>query len=194
MTLDQWLNETWPRFLEALVVASAMVLLLRLTRNWLGRALNRGRVERGTQILVMRSVSIGIVVVGLVVVLGIVGVQPAALVTIVGAVGLALSLAVQDILKNFFSGIYLLLERPFRVGDVIKVKDQGGSVEHIGVRTTTLRTPENVLVLVPNAIVFAEIVSNQTYARPAVPPEAQTGEAATGATAPGEGQPASGPR
>ena len=84
---------------------------------------------------------------------------------VIGAVGLAFSLAMQDILKNFFSGVYLLLERPFRVGDTIKVKDQEGVVENIGVRTTTLRTVHNVRVMVPNAMIFAEIVANQSEAR-----------------------------
>src|ERR671927_200863 len=98
-------------------------------------------------------------------VLGVLGVSAAGLVTVFGAVGLAFSLAMQDILKNFFSGIYLLLERPFRVGDTIRVKDQQGVVENIGVRTTSLRTPENVYVLVPNMIVFAEVVANRSHAQ-----------------------------
>ena len=99
-----------------------------------------------------------------------VGVNPAGLLAVAGAVGLAFSLAIQDILKNFFSGVYLLLERPFRVGDTIRVKEQIGVVENIGVRTTQLRTTENVQVLVPNATVFGEVVSNHTYARPVEAP------------------------
>ena len=100
------------------------------------------------------------------IVLGILGVNSTGLVTVAGAVGLAFSLAIQDILKNFFSGVYLLLERPFRVGDTIRVKEHQGVVENIGVRTTELRTPENVQVLVPNAVVFAEVVTNHSHARP----------------------------
>src|SRR5207244_8363587 len=111
-----------------------------------------------------RGLSVAVVVVGTLVVLGILGANPTGVVTVVGAVGLAFSLAIQDILKNFFSGVYLLLERPFRVGDTIRVKDQEGVVENIGVRTTELRTSENVQVLVPNAVVFAEVVTNHTHA------------------------------
>ncbi|MBV9581689.1 MAG: mechanosensitive ion channel [Chloroflexi bacterium] len=111
------------------------------------------------------------IVVTALVVLGILGVNPTGLVAVLGAVTLAFSLAVQDILKNFFSGVYLLLERPFRVGDTIRVKDQTGVVENIGVRTTQLRTVDNVQVLVPNATVFGEIVSNQTFVRPPTPDE-----------------------
>jgi small conductance mechanosensitive channel len=164
MLVSQWVD-----LLRAIGVVIAAIALRRLALNWTGSAMRRARVDTGTQILVKRGISVAVVVVTILAVLGILGVNPTGLVTILGAVGLAFSLALQDILKNFFSGVYLLLERPFRVGDTIRVKEQEGVVENIGVRTTMLRTPNNVQVLVPNAIVFAEVVANHSQARPGVP-------------------------
>jgi small-conductance mechanosensitive channel len=161
------LAASWPDAVRAVVVVVCTLVVLRVALDWTGRAMRRARVDTGTQILVRRCIGAVIIVVGGLWVLGTLGISPAALVTIAGAVGLAFSLALQDILKNFFSGIYLLLERPFRVGDLIKVKEQEGRVENIGVRTTALRTAENVQILVPNAVVFAEVVANRSYARPA---------------------------
>ncbi len=169
LNFGQWLTSQWPLALQAVLVLVVTWIALRLATNWTGRAMRRARVDTGTQILVRRGLGVAIVVVGFLVVLATLGAPPASLVTIVGAVGLAFSLAIQDILKNFFSGVYLLLERPFRVGDTIRVKDQEGTVENIGVRTTTLRTPENVQILVPNAVIFAEIVANRSHAREPVP-------------------------
>ncbi len=154
---------------QALLVLVVAFISGRLALNWTGRAMRRARVDLGTQILVKRALLVIWLIVTLLVVLGILGVNPAGLLAVAGAVGLAFSLAIQDILKNFFSGVYLLLERPFRVGDTIRVKDQLGVVENIGVRTTLLRTADNVQVLVPNATVFGEVVTNHTYARPAEP-------------------------
>ncbi|MBV9171819.1 MAG: mechanosensitive ion channel [Chloroflexi bacterium] len=164
LVLTQWIN-----WLNALVTVVVAVIVRRIALNWSGSAMRRARVDTGTQILVKRGLTIAFVVVTGATVLGILGVSPAALVTLLGAVGLAFSLAMQDILKNFFSGVYLLLERPFRVGDSISVKDQHGIVENIGVRTTRLRTPDNVLVLVPNMVVFAEVVAKRSHAAPGVP-------------------------
>ena len=165
MTLDQLRDllgaNGWAEA-QALLVLVGSLAALRLTLNWSGGAMRRARVDRGTQILVQRALIVSWLVVTLLWVLSILGVNPTGLVAIAGAVGLAFSLAIQDILKNFFSGIYLLLERPFRVGDTIRVRDQVGVVENIGVRTTQLRTAENVQVLVPNATVFGEIVTNHT--------------------------------
>ena len=86
--------------------------------------------------------------------------------TTFGVFGLALSLAAQDILKSFFAGLYLLFERPFLIGDEVQVKEHIGRVESVGFRATTIRTEDNVLVVVPNAIVFAEVVSNRSRRGP----------------------------
>jgi small-conductance mechanosensitive channel len=155
----------WVQFLRAVLVLMAAFVGHRLTLNWTASAMRRGRIDTGTQILIKRGISGAYFVVTMLIVLGILGVN---------ATGLAFSLAIQDILKNFFSGLYLLLERPFRVGDTIKVKDQQGIVENIGVRTTVLRTPENVQVLVPNAVLFVEVVTNHSHER--IDPSASDGQ------------------
>src|SRR5438105_223855 len=170
---------------QAFLVIIFSFVGVRLALNWTGSAMRRARVDLGTQILVKRGLLIAWLIVTLLVVLGILGVNPAGLLAIAGAVGLAFSLAIQDILKNFFSGVYLLLERPFRVGDTIRVKDQQGVVENIGVRTTELRTADNVQVLVPNAVVFAEVVTNHTHAItvPAATTDDADGQSAAGGSA-----------
>jgi small-conductance mechanosensitive channel len=176
LSVQEWAASNWPNLLQALAFALATLIALSIIQRWSGSAMRRARIDTGTQILVRRFLSAGIVVSGILIVLGTLGASPAGLVTVVGAVGLAFSLAIQDILKNFFAGVYLLLERPFRVGDRVKVKDQEGTVENIGVRTTTLRTAENVQVLVPNALIFSEIVANQSQMRE-ITPAASDGQA-----------------
>ena len=181
----------WGPIVQALLLAVIGWVVLRLSLNWSVRAMRRGRIDTGTQILVKRALAVAIVILIVLMILGSLGINPAALVAVAGAVGLAFSLAIQDILKNFFNGVYILLERPFRVGDTIRVKEQQGVVENIGVRTTVLRTPNDVQVLVPNAVVFSEVVTNHTNAKPVqnlsqlgpedgAPPDA----VATGSTSP----------
>ena len=179
--LQRQLGATWLQALNAVIVVIVALVGHRLALNWTGRAMRRARVDTGTQILVKRAMSAAFFTVTLLIVLGILGFNSTGLLTLAGAVGLAFSLAIQDILKNFFSGVYLLLERPFRVGDTIRVKDQQGVVENIGVRTTELRSLDNVQILVPNAVVFAEVVTNHTNAVvPAVTVPESDGQAATG--------------
>jgi small conductance mechanosensitive channel len=154
---------------QAILFLIASVVGLRLALNWSTRAMRRAHIEMGTQILIKRALVVGWIVVTVLWVLGILGVNPAGLVAVAGTFAVAFSLAIQDILKNIFTGVYLLLERPFKVGDTIRVKDQTGVVENIGLRTTQLRTNDNIQVMVPNATVFGEVVANHTYQRPSNP-------------------------
>jgi len=149
------------------LVVLLTLLLARTARGWTLRALGRSRADRSTQLLIGRVVFIAILTFGLLTALGVLGVPWATVVALGSVLGLAASLAMQDVLKNFVAGVYLLVERPFRIGEWIKVKDFVGSVETIDVRTTTLRTAEGNAVLVPNAILFAEIILNRGATPPA---------------------------
>jgi small conductance mechanosensitive channel len=80
----------------------------------------------------------------------------------VGIIGLALGFAFQDIAANFISGIIIVLQRPFTVGDVIKTNDYFGTIERISLRTTDLRQTTGELVRVPNRKVFENALINFT--------------------------------
>lgn len=74
--------------------------------------------------------------------------------------GLAVGFAAQDVLKNIFGGILIILDRPFQVGDKIQVGSHYGEVINIGLRTVRLVTPDDSLVSVPNAEIVNQSVSN----------------------------------
>ncbi len=79
-----------------------------------------------------------------------------------GIGGLAVALAAQDTLKNFFGSIMIMLDKPFIVGQVVKVEDYHGTVEKIGFRSTRIRTLEGNLVTIPNEKVAVGNVNNIT--------------------------------
>jgi small conductance mechanosensitive channel len=77
-------------------------------------------------------------------------------------IGLSISLALQDVLRNLFAGFYMLIERPFMLGDVIEVSGTKGAVESIELRLTVLTTLDGLRVTVPNATVFTAVVTNRS--------------------------------
>jgi small-conductance mechanosensitive channel len=79
-----------------------------------------------------------------------------------GAIAIAIGFGSQDIANNFMSGIILLAEQPIRVGDVVTVDDVQGTVQHIGPRSTRIRTDSNHELVVPNSKILSDKVTNLT--------------------------------
>ena len=88
------------------------------------------------------------------------GIQTTSFVALLGAAGLAIGLALQGSLSNFAAGFLMILFRPFKVGDYIEAAGTAGTVEEIQIFTTALRTPDNKLVIVPNAKLTADNIVN----------------------------------
>ncbi len=92
--------------------------------------------------------------------LGLFGIQTTSVIAVLGAAGLAVGLALQGTLTNFASGVMLLIFRPFRMGDFVEVAGVAGSVAEIGLFSTTLNTPDNVRIIVPNSSVYGTTIKN----------------------------------
>ncbi|MBT4964180.1 MAG: mechanosensitive ion channel [Francisellaceae bacterium] len=85
-----------------------------------------------------------------------------------GAVVIGVGFGSQSIVNNFMSGLILLAEQPIRIGDVIEIDDLKGVVEHLGARSTRIRTMYNTCVIVPNSMVLSQRVVNFTLVERAV--------------------------
>jgi small conductance mechanosensitive channel len=96
----------------------------------------------------------------LIAVLGLFGIQTASLIAVLGAAGLAVGLALQGTLSHFASGVMLLVFRPFRPGDYVEGGSTAGTVQQIGLFSTTLHTPDNVKVIVPNSGIWGDVIKN----------------------------------
>lgn len=101
-----------------------------------------------------------VVIIGVVVVLENFGVQVTGLLAGLGLGGIAIALAAQDTLSNFFGSLAVLTERPFRAGDLIKIGEIEGTVEEVGLRSTRVRTAGDSMVTVPNSTLAKASVDN----------------------------------
>jgi len=88
------------------------------------------------------------------------GVQTTSFVAVIGAAGLAIGLALQGSLANFAAGFLMVIFRPFKVGDFIEGAGTAGIVEEIQVFTTQLRTPDNKTIIIPNAKLTGDNITN----------------------------------
>ena len=138
--------------------------MARGVRRGVERTLRRTDAERHVVVVVATLAYYAAAAVGLVVALSIGGVNLGVLIGSLGLATVALGFALQDIVSNFTAGIVLLLEHPFTEGDHIAIPDAEGEVEEIRVRATRLRAPDGQLVIVPNKLLFTQVLTNGSAA------------------------------
>jgi small-conductance mechanosensitive channel len=149
-----------PRLTSALILVAVTLAGARIAQRIVVRAMDAAHADLSLQRLGGRGAYIVTLLVGAVVVLGIWGVPLAVPGASLAVLTLALSLALQDVLRNLFAGVYLLIERPFLIGDEITVAEYSGRIEDIQLRVTSLRAADGQRVLLPNALLFTSAVTD----------------------------------
>lgn len=153
-----------PRKLDAESIISATVVFVGfylaslLVKKVAEKFFLARKIDEALARFLIRATRISLVALGLVTALGTLGVDVSAIVAGLGLTGLALGIALKDVVSNAVSGVMLLLFRPFRHKDLIKVGEFEGMVCDIDLRYTHLRTT-NKVIFVPNSLMFAQAVS-----------------------------------
>jgi small-conductance mechanosensitive channel len=122
----------------------------------------RTRLTRGLSYAVSSLLNYIVLTLGFLLALGALGLDLTKLTILAGAFGVGLGFGLQSVVNNFVSGLLLLFERPIHVGDVIEIDDLLGEVTRIGIRASTVRTVQGAEMIVPNAQLVAERVTNWT--------------------------------
>jgi small conductance mechanosensitive channel len=149
-------------FLQGLTVFVIVLAIGRVSRRLVVRTIDRTSAVDELRTLVNNVFMMVTLLVAVLAGLTASGLNINVLLTFGGLASLAIGLAFQDLLRNILAGIFLLIERPFRIGDWIIVGDQAGSVQTIQLRTTALRTADGRLAILPNLAAFSGTVVNAT--------------------------------
>ena len=145
---------------RAAIVAIGFYVAWMLATGLLLQTLARYGLDRSIEQLLRNLVGVVIVAFGVITVLSQFGFDILSVIAGLGIVGLAVGFAAQSTLANFIAGITLLLERPFQIGDWVEINGQTGKVMEIALRTTRLRTRDNIYTVIPNSSVAeADIVN-----------------------------------
>jgi small conductance mechanosensitive channel len=149
--------EKTPMFIGALIIAILSYALAGVAKRAIMRSLSEHNTDDQIAILVGRATYGGVLVIGFTIALKMIGID---ITSIVGLFGLGFSFAMQDVIKNFVAGALLVVQKPFRIGDVIKVNEFFGKVESIDSRSTNIKTFDGQRVIIPNADMFSHSVTN----------------------------------
>lgn len=147
-----------------LVLAGIIFLIgkwvAKITQNALEAILRKRSVDEVLVDFLGTIVYAMVIVAAIVAAFDQVGIPATSFIAIIGAAGLAIGLALKDSLSNFASGVMLVLFRPFTKGDFIDAGGITGTVDEIRLVSTTLTTPDNKLVTVPNAMIYTSAIIN----------------------------------
>lgn len=152
-----------------LILQAALLLYLTFSISWFLRAFleaevfPRRQMERGFGEAVKRLCHYVIVFIGFMIALGVVGIDLTNLAVMTGALGIGIGFGLQNIVNNFVSGLMLLFERPFEVGDVVVIGQDMGTVRSIGLRSTVIQTVDRADLIVPNSQFISGMVTNWTH-------------------------------
>ncbi len=145
--------------------------LIGLLDEWYReRSIRMGREEEFAPIITMlaRVSRVVLVIVGITILLSHFGLNVTVCAASLGLGGLAISLGARDTIADAIAGFIILVDRPFRIGDRVKIQGDGswGDVVEIGLRTTRIRTLDNRMVIVPNSLIGQNQVVNYSYPDP----------------------------
>lgn len=149
--------------LSAIVIFLVCSVVIRIVSRIVGKSLERSKLEKGLRSFVGSAVKIALWAIAVIIVADSLGIDTASLVAVLSVAGLALSLAVQDIAANLFSGVTILATKPFVSGDYTSINGVEGSVQEIGLFHTTMLTVDNKLIYIPNKEVTANKITNFSH-------------------------------
>ena len=147
------------KILYALLILVAAYLAIRFitaTLEALSNHAARARFFFKMLIPVMRFV---LWLMSIIIVIAIFAPSTNAMLAVLASVGIALGLGAQDLVKNIIGGLVILADRPYQLGDRVKIGDAYGEIDHIGLRSTKLTTPDDTRVTIPNS----EILSGKAW-------------------------------
>ena len=147
-----------------IVAAIAIIIVGMIVARVVSNTINRVMLARGIDATVADFLSAlvryGIIAFTLIAALGRVGVQTASVIAVLGAAGLAIGLALQGSLSNLAAGVLLVTFRPFRAGEYVDLGGIAGTVLNVQIFSTTLRTVDGKIVVVPNGKIIAGNIIN----------------------------------
>lgn len=147
--------------LSAIVLFAVCLVVIKLLNRMISRLLGKSKhLPLKIKDIVASAIRCVLWIIAMLIILDALGISVTSLVALVSVVGLALSLSIQDILGNLFSGITLLMTKPIAVSDYIELDGERGTVKSIGIFYTVISTDDNRLIYYPNSDVTATRITN----------------------------------
>jgi len=167
LSMELWQSNNFRLSVKGLLQVFAILLAARFSiwtlNRTLSTSLGTNAIEEGRRYTIVQISKYLIYTVAFVIALETIGVKVTAILAASTALFVGLGLGLQDAFKDLSSGVIILMERTLSVGDIIQMGEQIGKVESVGLRTTAVRTRDDILIIMPNHKMTNETVINLTH-------------------------------
>lgn len=148
-----------------IILLSILVLLIaylvsKIIKKLVGKITNKYSMDVSIQSILNKVITTVVYIFAGLIILDLFGINTASVLTVLGAAGLAIGLALKDSLSNIAAGIFLLTQHPYSTGDYVDCAGMSGTIMKIGLFTSTLRTPQGQDIFIPNNAILASPITN----------------------------------
>lgn len=157
------INLTLQNLVLAIVTILVAIIITRWTAYFLKRTGKRWDIDVTVIQVLQDIIQYTVYILAVSLILKQLGIDITAIAVSLGIVGVAVGFAARDIIANFISGMFILADKSFKVGDTISISNQKGKVTKVGFRTTTITTPDNTVITIPNSAFSTSPYVNYTY-------------------------------
>ena len=162
--LNVCIDVAW-KIVAALVVLTIGVAAIKLVLRWIKKSKWGQKLEPTLHNFIVSIAKAILYIMLFITLVAIMGVPMASFVTVIASAGAAIALALQGSLSNFAAGILILIFRPVKNGEYVEIEEDSGTVIDVGIFYTTLKTPDNKHIIIPNSIITSTSTIN--YSREA---------------------------
>lgn len=157
-----YIQKALPTIIIALLILIVGILISKLIAKIVGKAVSKSNVNGAAKSFLVSLIKIILYIAVIIMALSVLNVPMSSIITILGAAGLAISLALQSCLSNLSGGFIILFTKPFTTGDTIELDESVGTVRDIGIFYTKITTFDNKTVFIPNGKVTEAKIVNYT--------------------------------
>lgn len=161
-TVTVWFTTYSIKIVAAILIFIIGKWLCRKITNLLTKIMEKNNIDVTLVKFLGSIVYYTLFIVVMIAVAGQLGINTTSFLTIIGAAGLAIGLALKDSLSNLASGVMLIMFRPIKIGDFVDVGGVTGTVQSIDIFNTTIHSPDNQKHIVPNASITSGVITNVT--------------------------------
>lgn len=155
-----WLSTEGVKLVIGLFVLFILFKIINVISKKFKKRMEKKNKDKTITSVIYQILRKGLKILAILIFLGYVGIDTAGIGTVIASLGVGIGLALQGSLSNFAGGIVILILRPFKIDDYIEAQGEGGTVENIGIFYTTLVTPDNKIVMIPNGTLANGTMTN----------------------------------